>query len=161
MSRIVFLHAIAVIITAICMPLALYWFLNSEVENLQRRAMREQTDSLAQHLSLQSDGRWSLDLPAGLRDLYSEAYGRYAYAVLDDAGRVLFSSRKDLAPVFPSDDRAAPIEFLEARRSNRIISGMSSRKEVGDRFVWVQVAEDLAHRDVIVDDILANFFQRV
>ena len=27
--------------------------------------------------------------------------------------------------------------------------------------VWVQVAEDLAHRDVIIDDIVADFFKRV
>ena len=86
MSRIMFLHVVAVVVTAIFMPAVLYWFLSSDVENLQQRAMREQASSLAAHLVSRPDGGWSFDLSNGLRDQYSEAYGRYAYTVLDELG---------------------------------------------------------------------------
>src|SRR5262249_62359623 len=76
-------------------------------------------------------------------------------------GRVLFSSRKEERPVFPTDARAADVEFLEMKRGDRMISGASVRKEIAGHTVWVQAAEDLAHRDVLIDDIVADFFQRV
>jgi hypothetical protein len=40
-SRIVGLHVIAVGITSVCMPLALYWLLNSAANDLHHRALRE------------------------------------------------------------------------------------------------------------------------
>ncbi len=33
--------------------------------------------------------------------------------------------------------------------------------ETGGRPLFVQVSEDLAHRDVLIDDIVAEFFTRV
>src|SRR5262245_1438563 len=157
MRRIIFLHVVAVIGTAIFLPLVLYWFLNSDVANLQRRAMREQAEALARHLTHQASGGWSLDLPDSLRDLFSEAYGRYAYAVLDDSGKVLFSSRKEAAPILPIDRRSSDLDFVETR----LVSGASLRKQIDGQTVWIQVAEDLAHRDVLLDHILANFFRQV
>jgi Ca2+-transporting ATPase len=43
------------------------------------------------------------------------------------------------------------------------IAGMLKQapKEVDGRRVWVQVGENLAHRDVIIDDTVADFFKRV
>src|SRR5262245_28381915 len=161
MSRVMFLHVVAVVVTAIVMPLVLYWLLESDVENLQQRATREQANALARHLIARPNGGWTFDLPASLRDQYSEAYGRYSYAVLDDAGNVLFSSPKDRAPIFSVVNRAADIEFLETRRDDRIISGAILRKEINGRTVYIQVAEDLAHRDVLLDDVVANFFLQV
>jgi signal transduction histidine kinase len=161
LSRIMLLHGVAVVITAIFMPIALYWALNADVEDLQRWAMRTEAESIARHLSPRPDGHWSLDLPAGLRSQFSEAYGRYAYAVLDMAGKVLFSSRKDGTPIFPDDDRSADLAFLETRRDDRIIFGASLQMEADGRTVWVQVGEDLSHRGVLVNDVVANFYERV
>ena len=161
MSRIMFLHVVALAVTAIFMPLVLYWFLNHDVDALQQRALREQAESLARHLTPRPDGGWSFSIPAALRDQYSEAYGRYAYVVLDGAGNVLFSSRKDRTPIFPISDKASDLEFPEMRQNDRIISGATLRKELDGRSIRIQVAEDLAHRDVLVDDVVANFFQQV
>ncbi len=161
LSRIMLLHGVAVVITAIFMPLALYWALSTDVQNLQRWAMREEAESLAHHLVPRPDGRWSLDLPAGLRSQFSEAYGRYAYAVLDDAGRVLFSSRKDGTPIFPEDERGSDLAFLETQRDDRTIFGASLQREADGRTVWVQVGEDLGHRTVLIEDVAANFYQHV
>ena len=160
-SRIIFLHVIAMVITAIFMPLVLYWFLKSAANDLQQQAMRDQADLLARHLVAGKEDQLRLDLPPALQDLYSQAYGRYAYAVLDASGRVLFSSLKDQAPVFPHDPRSSEVAFLQTRQGKAAISGASIATQVADRTVWVEVGEDLAHRDVIIDDIVAEFFKRV
>jgi hypothetical protein len=160
-SRIIFLHVIAVLITAIFMPLVLYWFMSSAANDLHNQAMRKQADAIAQYLVPRAEGGWTFNLPVDLHDLYSEAYGRYAYAVLDEKGRTLFSSRADKMPIFELDSHAAEIEYLNIRRGNKIIAGASARKQSAGRTIWVQVAEDLAHQDVIIDDIVADFFQRV
>lgn len=160
-SRIIWLHMVAVGVTSILMPLALYWLLSSTASHLHHRALREFADSITQYLVPAPDGRWHLDLPAGLSELYSESYGRYGYAVLDGDGRVLFSSLDDHAAIFPKDRRAAPEEFLETERSGAPIYGASIAETVDGKTLWVQVAQDLAHRDVLIDDIVADFFPRV
>jgi signal transduction histidine kinase len=160
-SRIIGLHVVAVGVTSIFMPLALYWLLNSAATDLHHRALSEHADTVARYLASRADGSWTLDLPPGLQELYSEAYGRYAYAVLDGTGRVLFSSFKNRSSIFPTDSRSASMAFLEAKRGDATIYGASIPRQVDGRTVWVQVAEDLAHRDVLIDDIVADFFKRV
>src|SRR5262249_9585847 len=91
----------------------------------------------------------------------SQAYGRYAYAVIDDRGQVLFSSLVDRAPVFPVKARASEAAFRDTRRGEEVISGVDLPKEIAGRKIWVQVGEDLAHEDVLIDDIVSDFFKRV
>jgi signal transduction histidine kinase len=160
-SRIIFLHVIALVITAIFMPLVLYYFFKWAANDLHDQAMREQADLVSHYLVLRPDGSWTLDLPPALQDIYSQAVARYAYAILDDTGRVLFSSLKDRSPIFSADPRSSNVAYLETRRGNAAVSGVSLVKEADGRRVWVQVGEDLAHRDVIIDDIVADFFKRV
>jgi len=160
-SRIIFLHVIALVITAIFMPVVLYYFFKWAANDLHDQAMREQADLVAHYLVLRPDGSWTLDLPPALQDVYSQAVGRYGYAVVDDTGRVLFSSLKDRSPIFSADPRSSDVAYLETRRGNASVSGVSLVKEADGRRVWVQVGEDLTHRDVIIDDIVADFFKRV
>ena len=159
-SRIISLHVVAITVTSICMPLALYWLLSSAATELQHRALREYADTIAQYLKPDSGGL-RLDLPPGLRELYSESYGRYGFAVLDGGGRVLFSSLENGAAIFPGDHPSAPERFLESRRGDAVIYGASIEKSIGGTAVSIQVAQDLAHRDVLIDDIVADFFPRV
>jgi signal transduction histidine kinase len=159
-SRIICLHVIAVAIVSIFMPLSLYWLLSLAVTSLHNADMQDQADSVAHHLVLRADGSWALDLPVGLQDLYSHAYGRYAYAVVDAAGRVLFSSLQDNSPIFPADIRSPQVAFLETRYGNATIAGTSVPKEISGRTVWIQAGENLTHRDVLIDDIVTDFFKR-
>jgi signal transduction histidine kinase len=160
-SRIVFLHVVAVAITSILMSLALSWLLAYATDNIHHKAMKEQAFSVGEHLSLAADGKLVLNLPRDLLGLYSQAYGRYSYAVIDDHGTVLFSSLPDHSALFPADTRTAPIEFLRHRRGNATLSGASVRKTIGDQTVWIQTGEDLANRDVLIDDIVADFYRNV
>jgi signal transduction histidine kinase len=159
-SRIIFLHAIAMVVTAIFMPLVLYWFVKSTTGDLHEEAMRAQAVRLEHYLISQADGSLTIDLPPALQALYSQAYGRYAYAVLDSGGRVLLSSLKDQSPVFGRDPRSSAVALTE-RQGDAAMSGVSIEKDLAGRKIWIQVGEDLEHRDVIIDDIVADFFKRV
>jgi signal transduction histidine kinase len=149
-SRVVLLHIVAVAVVAIFLPLVLFWLLTSEVNHLHRDAMRDQAEVLGGRLAVKADGTMTLELPDSLKALYSEAYGRYQYDILDHSGRVLFSSHKNGEPIVPPDGSPPGA-----------IAGASVGKDIGGQTVRIQVAEDLAHRDVIIDDIIANFFRRV
>ncbi|MCJ9704899.1 MULTISPECIES: ATP-binding protein, partial [unclassified Bradyrhizobium] len=144
--RIVFLHILAVAVVAIFLPLVLFWLLNSEIDQLHRDAMRAQAEVLAQRIVAQPDGLMTFNLPDSLKGLYSDAYGRYQYDIRDAEGRLLFSSHPRSAA---------------AARSSESISGAAVTRDIDGKTVRVQVAEDLAHRDVIIDDIVSNFFRRV
>jgi len=160
-SRIVFLHIVAVAIASILMSLALSWLLSYATDNIHDKAMRDQAISVGEHLVATPDGRLELDLPLDLLGLYSQAYGRYSYAVIDEHGAVLFSSREDHAALFPVDPRDKGVEFLQQRRGSSTVSGASVRKTVGNNTVWIQTGEDLANRDVLIDDIVADFYKNV
>ena len=117
-SRVVALQVVAIGATAILMPLALYWLLTQAANNLHRDALRSQAVTIGSFLRLQPDGAVALDIPDDVRPLYSDGYGLYAYAVLDAAGRVLFSSRADGAALFPSGD-VGPSDEVRAPAPDR------------------------------------------
>jgi hypothetical protein len=73
LSRIIFLHVIAVGVTSICMPLALYWLLSAAANDLHNGALRENADTVSRYLTVRGDGSWAIELPAGLKELYSES----------------------------------------------------------------------------------------
>lgn len=148
--RIVFMHIVAVAMVAIVLPLVLFWLLNSEVDQLHREAMRAQAEVLAERIVAAPDGLLTFNLPDSLRGLYSEAYGRYLYDIRDADGRLLFSSRRKTGAA------AAQVPPL-----SETISGAGVTRIVDGKIVRIRVAEDLAHRDVIIDDIISNFFRRV
>jgi signal transduction histidine kinase len=160
-SRIVILHVVAVVITSVFMSLALSWLLSYATNTIHNEAMQEQAVTVGEHLLAHSDGQLELDLPVDLLGLYSQAYGRYSYAVVDDRGQVLFSSLKDNAALFPSDARTRDVAFLQQRIGDATVSGASVRKTVGKQTVWIQAGEDLANRDVLTDDIVADFYRNV
>jgi signal transduction histidine kinase len=160
-SRIVILHIVAVVITSILMSVALSWLLSYATDNIHDKAMQEQAVSVGEHLSAGPDGHLELKLSSDLLGLYSQEYGRYSYAVTDDQGRVLFSSLEDHAALFPADARAGAIQFLQQRRNDATVSGASIRTNVAGQTVWIQTGEDLANRDVLIDDIVADFYKNV
>lgn len=160
-TRTIALHLVAIVATSILMPLALYLMLNRTARDLQDTALREQADEILHYVYNGPDSALRLDLPKPLAGLYSVAYGRYAYAVLDGSGSVLFSSLSGDRPVssaLPRGDRPA---YFTERRNGGTLYGVSLPVQAAGRTLTVQVAQDLAHRDVLIDDIVADFFTRV
>jgi signal transduction histidine kinase len=160
-SRVVALQVVAIGATAILMPLALYWLLTQAANSLHSDALRSQAVTIGSFLRLRPNGAVALEIPDDVRPLYSNGYGLYAYAVLDAAGRVLFSSRANGAALFPSSDVPPSDEIRRPRRMGAALFGVTVARVLGERVYWVQVGQDLSHRDVIVDDIVTTFFARV
>jgi len=160
-SRVVALHVIAIGVTSILMPLALYWLLNQAANSLHRDALRGQATTIASFLRPTPDGRVELDIPFEMQALYSGGYGLYAYAVLDASGKVLFSSRSDGAALFPPEEAKPGSWVMRRRATGSVLFGVAVARPVGQHLYWIQVAQDLSHRDVIIDDIVTSFFPRV
>ncbi|MGH8429378.1 MAG: sensor histidine kinase [Solimonas sp.] len=160
-SRVVALHVVAIGIISILLPLALYWLLYQAANDLHRDALRGQAMTIGGFLHLQPDGRVALDIPADEQPLYSGGYGLYAYAVLDSAGRVLFSSRNDGLALFTPEETSAGRWIMRRRSTGTVLSGVSVAHPLGRQLYWIQVGQDLAHRDVIIDDVVSSFFSRV
>jgi signal transduction histidine kinase len=160
-ARTIALHLVAIVATSILMPLALYLMLNRTALDLQDTALREQADEILSYVSLAPDGSPRLDLPAPLAGLYSEAYGRYAFAVLRADGKVLFSSLSGNRPVADTPPHDGKPVFFTIHRGEATLYGVSLPIEKTGHDLIVQVSQDLAHRDVLIDDIVADFFTRV
>jgi signal transduction histidine kinase len=160
-ARVILLQAIVIAVVSAVMPFALFWLMQSAANDLHGLAMLDQAESLSNHLESRIDGSLAMVLPPAMNDLYSGAYGRYAYAIIDETGRVLFSSLEEGTPVFPGSPRSVETELLTARQGSKTISGVEYPREIADRRIWVQVGEDLAHQDVLIDDIVTQFFRRV
>jgi signal transduction histidine kinase len=159
-SRILWLHVIVIIVASIAIPLTFYVLLATETDALHQRAMREQADRIVARLSY-ADGDWRLDASDGMRALYSEAYGRYAYTVLDGDGHVVLTSRRSGEPLFPTDRPRLEPATLKASSDGGLIAGVAVPTTVDGRKVWIEVAETMSHRDVLTDDVVSNFFTAV
>jgi signal transduction histidine kinase len=51
--------------------------------------------------------------------------------------------------------------FIRRRSSGTTLFGVSVPRPIGEHMYFIQVGQDLAHRDVIIDDVVASFFPRV
>ena len=160
-SRIIALHLLAIVFTSICMPLALYMMLNYAARDLHHRALRDRAAEILRYLDRGPDGAPRLSLPASLAQFYSEAYGRAAYAVLDAGGHVLFSSAADGSAIVSARPQTTSFEYFALHRENTDLVGVTVPADIGGPALLLQVSEDLEHRDVLIDDIVAEFFARV
>jgi len=160
-ARTIALHLVAIVATSILMPLALYLMLNRTALDLQNTALREQADEILSYLAMAPDGSLRLNLPEPLAGLYSEAYGRYAFAVLGGDGGVLFSSLSGNRAVADAPPHGGNPVFFTMHRGEATLYGISLPINKAGRDLVVQVSQDLAHRDVLIDDIVADFFTRV
>jgi signal transduction histidine kinase len=160
-GRLIAMHVIAMVAAAVVLPLALYWRVDTTARDLHERALRQQAEQIAQYLHREADGNWTLDLPENLRHLYSISYDRYGFAVLTGSGRVLFSSRGADEPLFPEQPRSDQPTYGERDVGKSRFFDASVPVAVGSDTLWVQISQDQAHRDVLIDDIVADFLPHV
>jgi signal transduction histidine kinase len=160
-SRILTLHVIAIGVTSLFIPLALHWLLNAAANGLLQKSLEDNAKIIASYITLQEDGKLLVEFPSGIKDLYSSSYGRYLFAILNKDGRVLMSSLPGGAAIFPAGkstpDGAAP--KLAPGSGN--LYGVTVEESAGGRRFLIQIAENADHRDVLIDDIVRNFFPHV
>jgi signal transduction histidine kinase len=123
--------------------------------------LRQQAAEIVTYVNAAPNDALRLDLPRPLAELYSEAYGRYAFAVLDDKGNVLFSSLSGNRPITAVSPRGDKAVYFTDHRGSATLYGVILPVEAAGRQLRIQVSQDLAHRDVLIDDIVADFFPRV
>jgi signal transduction histidine kinase len=160
-TRIVGLHVLAIGATSILMPLALYWLLNQAANGLHRDALRSEAFTIGSFLHPTPDGHLEMTIPPEMKPLYSSDYGLYAYAVLDTQNNVLFSSRSDGKALFTPDEGSVDDWYIRRNRSGSELFGVAVVRPVGERVYTIQVGQDLAHRDVIIDDVVTSFLPKV
>lgn len=160
-GRAIALHLAAIVVASIFMPLALYQMLNRAASELHEQALRAQAAELVPLIDQAPDGSWRIHLTPRLADLYSPDYRRYSYAVGDARGHVLLSSftaNHAITGATPPLDRSTTFSgWFDGVH----IFGVSVPIKVGGEDLWIEVSQDLAHRDVLIDDIVADFFTRV
>jgi signal transduction histidine kinase len=159
--RLIALHLIAVLSVCVVLPLALYWRIDATARNLHERALREQASQIAQYLHRLPNGHWSLDLPEELWQLYSAGYERYGFAIITKSEQVLFSTRERDAPLFRADRRGQEPAYFERNVGTSRLFGASVPITADGETLWVQISQDQAHRDVLIDDIVAEFLPHV
>jgi signal transduction histidine kinase len=96
-----------------------------------------------------------------VRELYSAGYARYGFAILTQSGTVLFTSRDHDEPLFRSDPRRDRPTYFERNVGKARLFGASVPITVASTTVWIQISQDQAHRDVLIDDIVAEFLPHV
>ena len=160
-TRTIALHLVAIVAAAVLMPLALYLMLSRTALDLQNTALREQADGILRYVEPAPDGSLQFNMPGQVAALYSEAYGRYAFAVLDADGNVLFSSLANKASITDTAPRGGQPAYFTEHRGAAALYGVSLPVQFHRRDLTIQVSQDLAHRDVLIDDIVADFFTRV
>lgn len=159
--RLIALHLVAVLAVAVVLPLALYWRVDATARDLHERALREQAEQIAQYLHRVPGGSVTLDLPDSIRQLYSAGYARYGFAILTRSGEVLFSSLSRDEPLFRTDTWRDTPTYFERDAGQARLFGASVPVTVGGEALWVQISQDQAHRDVLIDDIVAEFLPHV
>src|SRR4029077_11341079 len=135
--------------------------LNHAAQELHHRALRERASEILRYLDRGPDGAPRLSLPGAFAEPISEAYGRSAFAVLDPTGRVLFSSLAGDRAITRARAQEQPFEYFELNHQGSNIFGVTVAADVKGQPLTIQVSEDVAHRDVLIDDIVAQFFTRV
>jgi signal transduction histidine kinase len=160
-GRAIALHLVAIVVASIFMPLALYLMLNRAANQLHEQALRAQAAELVPLIARAPDGSFQIHLTPRLKDLYSPDYNRYSYAIGDARGHVLLSSftnKHAITGLAPPIDRSVP---FSGWFNGVHVFGVSVPIKVDGENFWIEVSQDLAHRDVLIDDIVAGFFARV
>ncbi len=159
--HIIVLHILALAAAAVAVPLASYLLLNATTTSFENRILQAHADTIASYLSPRGQGRWTLALPNDLRTFYLHGFDGFAYCVIDSSGRLKFSSLPGSAPILRGDRLASGAVYFSRRNGKAIYYGASIPMHRGNQTAWIEVAQDLEHPDVIIDDIVAGFLQRV
>ena len=133
--------------------------LDAVIDDLEAEDMHRDALALAERLT--SHGLSAATLDSATQAHFSPDYGRYRFSVLDRDGRVLVSSLDPAQALAPLDP-ATPPEGVRFRAAHRaaMLWGVTVPARIGTTPVWIQVAEDMNHRDAVIDEVGARFLDQ-
>jgi signal transduction histidine kinase len=156
-SRIAFFHLLAILIAAVLVPLANYLVINQSARQFEVRSLRDHAATIAQYLSHTEDG-WRLDLPDDLKTLYAHGLDGLSYTVADAQNRPLFSSN------LQGGAARVPISSEQLQRyteDGAEFYSLALKRGEGDDAIWIKVAQNIQHPDVIFDDIVSSYLGHI
>ena len=159
-NRIIGLHLLALVATSLLVSGAMYFLLNSTINNYEQRILRDHAVVVAKYLTLNKD-RWSFQIPEDLQAIYSRGYGGYGLAVSDDTGRTLYSSLPPTGPAANELRNPGHEAFLQKQLGSSVYYLLVFPVTVSGRTAWLEIGQNSASPDVIVDDVLARFLRRM
>ncbi len=155
-SRIALFHILAIGVAAILVPLANYFVIHKYADQFETRTLNDHAQTIGHYLRDTPQG-WRLDLPADLHSLYAHGLDGLSYAIVDANGRLLLSSG-------PSADAmlVSPMSGLrQYTRKDTVLYGLALRRGTGMHAIWIKVAQNIQHPDVIFDDIVAGYLGQI
>jgi signal transduction histidine kinase len=153
LSRILWLHGIAVLVTAVAVSAGVYLFLDTTADRFQREILREHAEAAAKRLTRTADGRLEL---GPLRPGSPAPSRPFSVILIDAAGLEIASTGTRVTPLARIPRQANPVYFTRQSRA-AIYSGYSLPIRRDGSPAWLVAIQNLEHPDYIVDDILRQF----
>jgi signal transduction histidine kinase len=157
-SQIVWFQVLAVAVTTLAMPLAIYLFLERTVADYQIKMLGQREQVLLQAMTPAPDG--GVALPASLTEPYAQEISGFAFSISDAGGRLLVSSAADKSALGP-----LPVErrlsLFRRKTGKGPYVGVSIPETFHGRPIWIQVEQNQDNPDVVLDDVLAQFLPAV
>jgi len=155
------LHLTLATLVAILVFLGLsYLQLTSKVDSLRDRSLTGQAEDIARHITLTEAGRLTLGLPEELAQAYGRADGRFMFQVRSAEGELLFASAGGAAVLDEIDgDPASDSEvFLIEPPGQQRVYAAQLRVAGPAGPLLVRVGQGRQHDDVLLDELLEEFF---
>lgn len=121
---------------------------NAVIQRLETRSLVARAEMIAQHLQQDDSGNWRLELPQEVAAAFSIVYGRASYAIVTAEGDFLMGAGTSAPLAIP----APTLQGFTLERNGRELQGVALPATVEGRPLSIQVAEDLRHPDVLLDD---------
>lgn len=156
-SRIAFFHLLAILIAAMLVPLANYLVINQSADQFEVRTLHDHAATIAQYLTQTPEG-WRLDLPEDLKTLYAHGLDGLSYTVADANNHPLFSSNPEGGAAL------VPISSEQLQRysgNGAEFYSLALKRGDGDSAIWIKVAQNISHPDVIFDDIVSSYLGHI
>jgi signal transduction histidine kinase len=156
-ARIALLHILAIAIAAMLMPFANYYVIHKYADQFETRTLNDHAQTIGQYLQYTPRG-WQLTLPQDLSSLYAHGLDGLSYAVVDGKDQILFSSGPAAEAALVSISAQGLRQYSE---NGTVLYGVAFERSSGSDHVWIKVAQNIQHPDVIFDDIVAGYLGHI
>jgi signal transduction histidine kinase len=157
--RVVHLHVMALLAVTLAIVASSYFVLNSTVNEFERSLLQEHAQQVEPFIS-HASGKWAVRLPEEVLQIFSFGHGGYVLAVTDGTGNVIYSSLPDHGSVVRPPLDAKTTSFVQKRHGKSVYYILTFPIRRDGAVGWIEVGQDLADPEVIIDDIVARFLSR-